>query len=64
MPKKLREKSKGKLLNNDVFLKHDESIPNLTKNFEQFVVGKTWKKADHSRIEKKGNFDTVRMFAI
>ncbi len=44
----------GKSLNDDVFIKQDEYVCNLTENSKQVDGGKAWKKADLSKMVRKG----------
>ena len=54
--KKLKDEFKGKRLNDDVFIKQDEYVPNLTENAKQVDDGEAWKKADLSKMVSKGKF--------
>ena len=53
---KLKDEFKGKPLNDDVFIKQDEYVPNLTENAKQVDGGEAWKKADLSKMVRKGKF--------
>ena len=53
---KLKNEFKGKRLNDDVFIKQDEYVSNLTENAKQVDGGEAWKKADLSKMVSKGKF--------
>ena len=50
------DKFKGEHLNEDVFLKQDERVPNLTGNAKRDNAWSRWRKARLSRMSKKGKF--------
>ena len=49
-------KLKDESLNDDVFLKQDEYVSNLTENAKQVDGGEALKKADLSKMVRKGKF--------
>ena len=51
---KQEDKFKGEHLNEDVFLKQDERVPNSTENAKHDDGSKAWKKVKLSRMVKKG----------
>ena len=53
---KIKDKFKGKPLNDDVSLQQDEYVSNLTKNAKQVDAGLAWEKADRSKMVRKGKF--------
>ena len=53
---KLHDEFNSKHLNDDVFLKQNERVPNSTENAKHVDDSKTWKKGKLSRMVKKGKF--------
>ena len=53
---KLQDEFKGKPLNDDIFLKQDQYVPNLAGKAKQVDAGEARKKADLSKIVRKGKF--------
>ncbi len=53
---KLKHEFKGKPLNDDVFIKQDEYVPNLIENAKQVHGGEAWNKADLSKMVRRGKF--------
>ena len=53
---KSKNEFEGKSLNDDVFIKQDEYVSNLTENAKQVDGGEAWKKADLSKMVRKGKF--------
>jgi hypothetical protein len=53
---KLKDEFKGKSLNVDVSLEHDERVSNLTENAKQIDGRKARKKTYLSKMVRKGKF--------
>ena len=59
-----KQGDKGEHLNEDVFLKQDERVPNLTDKAKHDDGSKAWKKANLSRMSNKGKFGRHENVAI